>query len=98
MPQLTASPGVAPETDFGVGMPKFIRAISPFVTKLIGVHVTLEQAADTAVHLASQAEHEGPNGSYYIRRKLADPPPQARDAVVAKRLWDACEALTRLRA
>lgn len=91
-------PGVAPETDFGVGMPKLIRALSPFVTKLIGVHVTLEQAADTAVHLAAQPKHEGPNGSYYIRRKLADPPPQVRDAEVAKRLWDACEALTRLRA
>lgn len=91
-------PGVVPETDFGVGMPKVIRALGPIVTKLIGVHVTLEQAADTAVHLAAQPSPVGPNGSYFIRRKLADPPPQVRDAEVARRLWDACEALTRLRA
>jgi retinol dehydrogenase 14 len=91
-------PGVSPETDFGVGMPKLMRALSPLITKLIGVHVTLEQAADTAVHLAAQPKHDGPNGSYYIRRKLADPPPQVRDADVARRLWDACEALTHVRA
>ncbi|HEY8206202.1 MAG TPA: SDR family NAD(P)-dependent oxidoreductase [Myxococcaceae bacterium] len=91
-------PGVAPETDFGVGMPKMIRALSPFITKLMGIHVTLEQAGDTAVHLAARPALEGPNGSYFIRRKLADPPPQVRDAEVAKRLWDACESLTRLRA
>jgi len=91
-------PGVVPETDFGVGMPKVIRAMGPIVTKLIGVKVTLEQAADTAVHLAALPSPEGPNGSYYIRRKLAEPPPQVRDDAVAKALWDACEALTRLRA
>ncbi|HYV49447.1 MAG TPA: SDR family NAD(P)-dependent oxidoreductase [Myxococcaceae bacterium] len=91
-------PGVAPETDFGVGMPRVMRALSPIITKLMGIHVTLEQAGDTAVHLATQPKHEGPNGSYYIRRKLADPPPQVRDAEVAKRLWDACESLTHLRA
>ncbi|HVE82089.1 MAG TPA: SDR family NAD(P)-dependent oxidoreductase [Myxococcales bacterium] len=91
-------PGVVPETDFGVGMPKVMRVLGPIVTKIMGIHVTLEQAADTAVHLAAQPKHEGPNGSYYIRRKLADPPPQVRDPQAAKRLWVACEALTRLRA
>jgi hypothetical protein len=75
-----------------------IRALGPIVTRLIGIHVTLEQSADTAVHLITLPSHEGPNGGYYIRRKPADPPRQARDPEAAKRLWDACEALTRLRA
>jgi NAD(P)-dependent dehydrogenase (short-subunit alcohol dehydrogenase family) len=91
-------PGVVPETDFGVGMPAVMRKLGPIITRLMGIHVTLEQSADTAVHLATQPSPVGPNGSYFIRRKLADPPPQVRDAGLAKRLWDACEALTRLRA
>jgi len=91
-------PGVVPETDFGVGMPKVMRVMGPIVTRLMGIHVTLEQAADTAVHLAAAPLHEGSNGGYYIRRKLADPPKQALDPEAARRLWAACEALTRLRA
>lgn len=91
-------PGVVPETDFGTGMPKVMRVMGPFFAKLMGMKVTLEQAADTAVHLAAQPSLEAPSGTYYIKRRPADPPKQARDPEAARLLWDACEALTRLRA
>lgn len=87
-------PGVVPETDFGTDMPRIFRVLGPFVAKMIGVKVSLEQAADTALYLAAEPEVAFETGKYFIRRELAAPPLQARDAEAARRLWDACAALT----
>jgi NAD(P)-dependent dehydrogenase (short-subunit alcohol dehydrogenase family) len=55
--------------------------------------ITPERGADTLVHLASSPEVANVTGAYFVKRKIAEPSPAARDDAVAKRLWEASEAL-----
>ncbi|HEV8594702.1 MAG TPA: SDR family oxidoreductase, partial [Thermoplasmata archaeon] len=55
------------------------------------------KGADTVVYLASSPDVEGVTGGYFIRRKPAEPNPIAKDAEVARRLWEVSESLTGLR-
>jgi NAD(P)-dependent dehydrogenase (short-subunit alcohol dehydrogenase family) len=55
--------------------------------------ITPERGADTLVHLASSPEVANVTGAYFVKRKIAEPSPAARDDAAAKRLWEASEAL-----
>ena len=55
-----------------------------------------EEGADTIVYLASSPEVETTTGEYFVKRKITDPAPAARDAAAAKRLWAASEKLAGL--
>jgi NAD(P)-dependent dehydrogenase (short-subunit alcohol dehydrogenase family) len=87
-------PGVVPETDFGTDMPRVFKVLGPFMTKVMGIRVTLEQAADTALFLASSREVAATSGKYFIKRREAVPPRQVADPDAGLRLWKACAALT----
>lgn len=53
-----------------------------------------EQGADTMVYLAqSQAGVDFPSGGYFVKRKVARPSRQARDADLAARLWERTEQI-----
>ena len=52
-----------------------------------------EQGARTVVHLASSPAVADRTGGYYVRSRLRQPAPHARDPATARRLWDASEAL-----
>ncbi len=86
-------PGVATDTDFSKDMPKALQVIGPVFAKLFGMKVTLAEAADTAVHLASAPEVAQVSGKYFIRREPAPSHPQTYDAATAAKLWDACATL-----
>jgi NAD(P)-dependent dehydrogenase (short-subunit alcohol dehydrogenase family) len=72
-------PGVVPETDFGADMPRVFRAIGPFLAKVTGLKVSLEEAADTALFLAAAPEAASETGKYFIQRAVVTPPLQVRD-------------------
>jgi len=55
-----------------------------------------EEGADTIVYLASSPEVETTTGEYFVKRKITDPSPAARDDAAAKRLWAASEKLAGL--
>ena len=52
-----------------------------------------EQGAQTSVYLASSPAVEGKTGGYYVKRKLQQPAPAARDDEAARRLWEVSEQL-----
>lgn len=54
--------------------------------------------ADTVTWLASSPELEGVTGEYFEKRRRIEPNPIARDASVARRLWELSESMTGLRA
>jgi NAD(P)-dependent dehydrogenase (short-subunit alcohol dehydrogenase family) len=55
-----------------------------------------QQGADTIVYLASSPDVETITGEYFVKRKVTEPSPAARDDVAAKRLWEASEKLAGL--
>ncbi len=63
--------------------------LSPFT-------ITPEQGAETSIYLASSPAVEGVTGEYFVRKRVAKPSAEARDAAVAKRLWQVSEELTGL--
>lgn len=54
---------------------------------------TSEDGADTPLWLATSPDVHGQTGGYYIRRRLAKPNPRAEDAELARRFWEASEAI-----
>jgi NAD(P)-dependent dehydrogenase (short-subunit alcohol dehydrogenase family) len=88
-------PGVATDTDFSRDMPKVLQIVGPIFATLMGMKVTLGEAADTAVYLASSPEIGDLTGKYFMQRKPASSHPQTYDRPTAARLWDACAALVR---
>jgi NAD(P)-dependent dehydrogenase (short-subunit alcohol dehydrogenase family) len=58
--------------------------------------LTSEQGARTQIFLAKSPEVEGVTGGYFIRKKQASPPSQARNPDVRRRLWEISEQLTGL--
>lgn len=57
------------------------------------VFLSPEQGARTSVYLAASPEVEGETGGYYVKRRLRQPAPAARDDEAARRLWDVSEEL-----
>jgi retinol dehydrogenase 12 len=54
--------------------------------------------ADTAVYLASSPDVAGDSGGYYVKRRPQQPSSAARDDETARKLWQASEELTQVRA
>lgn len=86
-------PGVVLETNFSLALPKVMQWMGPLFATLSGMRATVEQAADTAIWLASEPTMTA-SGGFYIKRKLErSPPEQTHDDAFAGRLWTACEKL-----
>ena len=56
------------------------------------------KGADTVVYLASSPEVAGASGGYYVKRREQRPSFAARDDETARKLWQASEELTQVRA
>ena len=56
------------------------------------------QGADTVVYLASSPDVTGASGGSYIKRRERQPSSAARDDETARKLWQASEELTQVRA
>jgi retinol dehydrogenase-12 len=54
------------------------------------------RGAATIVYLATSPEVAGATGGYYVKRRLREPSPAARDDAAARRLWQLSEELTGL--
>ena len=59
------------------------------------VLISPEKGAATLVHLASDAAAGAITGKYWVKRKVAQPSPAARDEVAAGRLWEMTEDLVK---
>lgn len=86
-------PGVATETDFTKDMPKVMQLLGPVFATLFGMKVSLPQAADTGLFLASAPDVQQVSGKFFYKRKDERSLPQTYDATVARGLWDACHSL-----
>jgi len=58
--------------------------------------ITPEQGARTSIHLATSPEVADVTGRYFVNCRVARPRPQATDAELARRLWEASERMTGL--
>ncbi len=83
-------PGVV-ATGFGRSAPLVIKLFQVIARPLL---LDPKRGADTLVWLASSPEVAGASGGYYVKRKLTEPSPAARDAATARRLWEISERLT----
>jgi NAD(P)-dependent dehydrogenase (short-subunit alcohol dehydrogenase family) len=82
-------PGVV-ATRFGESSGGFAGLLIPVLRPFF---ISPEKGADTIVYLASSPEVANRTGAYFVKRKIAEPSRAAQDAVAAKRLWEASEAL-----
>lgn len=71
----------------------FVRIVKPFERF---VFTTPDNGADTLVWLATSPEGACPAADYYVGRKPAETAPAARDADLARRLWDTSAELVGL--
>ena len=86
-------PGVVPETNFALALPKPMQWLGPLFATISGMRASVEEAADTAIWLASDPSITA-SGGFYVKRKLErSPPEQTHDAAFAAKLWTACEKL-----
>jgi len=68
------------------------------VRKLVGLFLKPpEEGARTSLYLACSPEVEGVSGRYYAKCRERTPAAHARDAELARRLWERSEELTGLR-
>ena len=81
-------PGVV-ATGIFRNLPGWMRAV--LVSPLV---LSPEKGADTLLYLATAAEVADVSGSYFVRRKPVRTSRLSRDPAVARRLWEASEALT----
>ncbi len=59
--------------------------------------ITAEAGAQTIVQLAASPDLEGVTGQYFENQVAVQPAPLARDADLARRLWEVSEQMTRAR-
>ena len=90
LPATAFHPGLV-RTEFGRG--SFVALASKVVRPL---YRSAEQGAETLVWLATDAEGGAPSATYYVDCRPGKPASGARDADVARRLWEASAALTGL--
>ena len=77
-------------TNIGLNHP-LLRMLRPLVK--MG-SVSLEEGAETSLHLATSRELEGVTGVYYHKMKLRDPNKLAFDKKAQEELWEISEKLT----
>ncbi len=90
LPATAFHPGLV-RTEFGRG--SFVALASKVVRPL---YRTPEQGAETLVWLATDPEGGSPTATYYVSCRPGSPTAAARDAEMARRLWEASAALTAL--
>ena len=73
-------------------LPRWLRVV--FTSPLV---LSPEKGADTLLYLATAPEVAEVSGLYFVRRKPARASRVSRDPAVARRLWEASEALTAAR-
>ena len=83
-------PGVV-ATGIFRNVPGWLRVI--FTSRLV---LSPEKGADTMLYLATAPEVADVSGRYFVRRKPVRSSRASQDAAVARRLWEASEALTAL--
>ncbi len=77
-------------TRFGHSAGGWTARVVPFLQAFA---ISPEKGADTIVYLASSPEVASTTGAYFVKRKITAPTRAAEDDAVAKRLWQASEAL-----
>lgn len=80
-------------TNFGSGG-RGVFKLFPFIFQLIGTKP--EQAAQTAIDLASAPEFAQVTGKVFYHRKEVQPSQRSRDTALQQRLWQVSEVLTGL--
>lgn len=86
-------PGVV-NTGFAQDEPGILQRLFALVRPLF---LSADKGADTSVYLALDPGVQGVSGEYFVRRRPRPPARHARDAELARRLWEASEALVSLR-
>lgn len=80
----------------GVIYTPLLRGIAPLSRLAKPFVLTPEAAADSLVYLATAPELATVSGAYFHRTRQVPPARRARNAMTARRLWQASEALTGL--
>jgi NAD(P)-dependent dehydrogenase (short-subunit alcohol dehydrogenase family) len=83
-------PGIIPGTRFGGELPKAMLAVGGFMTKLLGLATTLDQAAERFVTIGTGHVK---SGGYYKEGKLSLAPASIDDPAFTRSLWMMLESL-----
>ena len=86
-------PGVV-NTGFAQDEPGILQKLFALVRPLF---LSPDRGADTSVYLALDPAVDGVSGEYFVKRRARPPARHARDAELARRLWEASEELVSLR-
>ena len=57
--------------------------------------ISAKKGAQTSIYLASSPEVANVTGKYFAKRRVKESSPESKDEVVAKRLWEVSEQLTK---
>ena len=79
-------------TNFGKNNGGIVGLFMP-VVQLFAINP--EKGAETSIHLAASPDVEGVTGKYFANCKVASVTTEAKDAAIAKRLWEVSEQQTR---
>jgi len=82
------------DTSIWSGAPLWAKPIIAIVFRPF--FISAEKGADRIVQLAADPELEGVTGKYFEDGKESEPAPLARDAALAKRLWDVSASMVGL--
>ena len=84
-------PGLA-RTNFSKGLGRGGIALYSILSILI---ISAKKGAQTSIYLASSPEVANVTGKYFVKRRVKESSPESKDEVVAKRLWEVSEQLTK---
>jgi len=79
-------------TNFGKGLGRGGRALFNVVSVFM---ISAKKGAQTSIYLASSPEVANVTGRYFAKRRVKEPSPESKDEVVARRLWEVSEQLTK---
>ncbi|TMB08944.1 MAG: SDR family oxidoreductase, partial [Deltaproteobacteria bacterium] len=82
----------AVDTAIWSGAPAWARPLIAIIGKF--AFISAEEGARRIVHLVVSPELSGTTGQYFEKDRVVDPAPLARDAALARRLWQESERLT----
>lgn len=87
---VSVHPGIINGTRFTAEMPKAMQSFGAFVSNVIGIASTIEEASE---RFRRACFDDVPSGSYMLKGKVAPLPKQANDAAVRARVWALLGAL-----
>jgi retinol dehydrogenase-14 len=84
-------PGVV-RTGFAMNNRGAIKAVMSLIRPLL---ISAKKAAETPIYMASSPDVQAITGKYFVKKRVREPPRQAKDLETASRLWKISEDLVK---